>query len=107
MEKHEPTDLQVLALSLLETCDSICQRKLKNPIVRGFWNRIGKKFCTESIIESPESELKQDLNDIYIKFKGHFEDKQLKDMIDEANSLSDIKVDVLNNDEFKRVSKYF
>jgi hypothetical protein len=103
----EPSDLQVLALSLLETCDSICQRKLKNPIARGFWNRIGKKFCADSIMESPENELKQDLNDIYIKFKGHFEDKQLKDMIDEANLLSDIKVDVINNKEFKRVSKYF
>lgn len=102
-----PTDLQILALSLLETCDSICKRKLKNAIARGFWNRIGKKFCVDSIMDSPEIELKQDLNDIYIKFKGHFEDKQLKDMIDEANLLSDIKIDVLKNKEFTRVSKYF
>jgi hypothetical protein len=102
-----PSDLQILALSLLDTCDSICKRKLKNPIARGFWNKIGKKFCTDSILESPENELKQDLNDIYVKFKGHFEDKQLKDMVDEANNLSGIKLDSLNNKEFKRVSKYF
>ena len=54
-----------------------------------------------------EKELKTDLNLIYKRLRPHFEKKQLKDMIDEADRLSDIKLKKLNNTEFNEVSKYF
>ncbi len=102
------TEMQILALSLLESLDSIMQKKLQNAITRGFWNKIGKPFGVKSISETRDDELKTDLNDIYIKFKAHFENKQLKDLLEEGNKLSGIDLAKLTNSkELKKVSKYF
>ena len=102
-----PSDMQVLALSLLTTCDTIIHKKLNNIVAKGFWNKIGKPFITRSILETPDGELQGDLNEMFKRLKPHFEKKGLKDMIDEANELSDIKLDVLNNKTFNEASKYF
>jgi hypothetical protein len=99
--------MQILALSLLDTCDKIIQKKLFNIMARGFWNRMGKPFVTKSIMDTSDSELQVDLNKMYKRLKPHFDKKELKDMIDEANALSGIKLDVLNNKEFKEASRYF
>jgi hypothetical protein len=102
-----PSDMQVLALSLLSTCDKIIQKKLFNIVAKGFWNRVGKPFVTKSILETPDKELQEDLNQMYKRLKPHFDKKELKNLIDEANELSDIKLDVLNNKTFNEASKYF
>jgi len=102
-----PTDMQILALSLLTTCDTIIQKKLFNIVAKGFWNKVGKPFVTKSILETPDEELQHDLNEMYKRLKPHFDKKELKSLIDEANELSDIKLDVLNNKTFNEASKYF
>ena len=76
-------------------------------MAKGFWNKMGKPFVTKSILETPDSELQEDLNEMYKRLKPHFDKKDLKNMIDEANELSDIKLDVLNNKTFNEASKYF
>jgi hypothetical protein len=102
-----PTEMQILALSLLTTCDKIIHKKLNNIVAKGFWNKMGKPFITKSILETPDNELTDDLNEMFKRLKPHFDKKGLKDMIDEANELSDIKLDVLNNKTFNEASKYF
>ena len=100
--------MQILALSLLESLDNIIQKKLTNPITKGFWNRIGKPFGVRNISATNDEDLKADLNDIYIKFKAHFENKQLKEMLDEGNKLSGMDLSkLIDNKELKKVSKYF
>ena len=44
---------------------------------------------------------------MFKRLKPHFDKKALKEMIDEANELSDIKIDVINNKAFNDASKYF
>lgn len=99
--------MQVLALELVNVCDSIIKKKLKNSIAIGFWNKIGKPFITNQIVSMEDKDIQQDLNDFYNKLKPHFEKKVLKEMIDEANSLSGIKLSKLKNPKFEEAGEYF
>ena len=79
--------MQNLALKLLDTTDKVCNRRLKNQIARTFWNKIAKSHAVKSIMESNDEELRIDMNDLYNDFKSFFEDKQMKDLIDEPQVL--------------------
>ena len=54
--------MQNLALKLLDTTDKVCNRRLKNPVARTFWNKIGKSHAVKNIMESTDAELKVDMN---------------------------------------------
>ena len=101
--------MQNLALKLLDTTDKVCNRRLKNPVARTFWNKIGKSHAVKNIMESTDEELKVDMNELYNDFKEFFEDKQTKDMIDEGDKLSkmDLKKLLPTNKKIKTVSEYF
>ena len=43
--------MQNLALKLLDTTDKVCNRRLKNPVARTFWNKIGKSHAVKNIME--------------------------------------------------------
>ena len=107
--KSSVSNIQNLALKLLDTTDKVCNRRLKNPIARTFWNKIGKSHAVKNIMESTDAELKVDMNDLYNDFKQFFEDKQMKDLIDEGDSLSKMDLAKLlpTNKEIKKVSEYF
>ena len=49
------------------------------------------------------------MNDLYNDFKSFFEDKQMKDLIDEGDKLSQMNLKKLlpTNEKIKEVSKYF
>ena len=65
---------------------------------------MGYPYAKKQIARSSDKELIKDLNMIYNRLQPYFEKKQLKDSIDEANRLSDIKVpDFLS----KKVGNYF
>tara|TARA_R110000850_G_scaffold195643_1_gene322122 strand:- start:96 stop:422 length:327 start_codon:yes stop_codon:yes gene_type:complete len=107
--KSSVSDIQNLALKLLDTTDKVCNRRLKNPVARTFWNKIGKSHAVKNIMESTDEELKVDMNELYNDFKDFFENKQMKDLLDEGNSLSqmDLKKLLPTNQKIKEVSKYF
>lgn len=107
--KSSVTDMQNLALKLLDTTDKVCNRRLKNQIARTFWNKIAKSHAVKSIMESNDEELRIDMNDLYNDFKSFFEDKQMKDLIDEGDKLSQMNLKKLlpTNEKIKEVSKYF
>ena len=49
-----------------------------------------------------------DLNDCYEKFKKHFENKQFKEMMEEGDKLSGMKIaELIPVGAVKEVSKYF
>ena len=102
-------ELQNLAFKLFDRTDNIINRKIQNPIARAFWNKIGKPYGVRSIQNSSEQELIADLNGAYSDFKEFFENKQMKDMLNEGNKLSGMRVEKLLVDtgKFKEVSKYF
>ena len=103
-----PTEMQDLALNLWVRVDGICLRKLHNPIRRGFWNRIGKPFGINAVLNSSDEELRTDLNEIYSDFREFFENKQTKDMIDEGDRLSGMDLIArLPIGKLEQVSKYF
>ena len=99
--------MQNLALELVNVCDLIIKKKLKNSIAIGFWNRIGKPFMVNQILSMNDGDIREDLNNMYKKLRPHFEKKILKEMIDEANSLSGIKLSKLKNSEFDKAGEYF
>lgn len=101
------SDLHELTLSIINIIDKIAKQKIKWKVAIAFWDRMGRPFVQKAVLSMTEKELKTDLNLIYKRLRPHFEKKQLKDMIDEADRLSDIKLKKLNNTEFNEVSKYF
>ena len=101
--------MQNLALKLLDTTDKVCNRRLKNPVAKAFWNKIGKSHGVKNIMESSDAELKQDMNDLYMDFKEFFENKQMKDLLTEGNELSNMDLAKMlpTNEKIKTVSEYF
>ena len=100
--------MQTLALKLLDTTDRVCNRRLKNPIAKMFWNKVGRKHGEDQIMASTDEELKKDLNELFTDFKEFFENKQMKNMVNEGNQMSGIKLeDLISNQKLQRVSKYF
>lgn len=100
--------MQNLALKLLDTTDKICNKRLKNPLARAFWNKIGKSHGVNTIMNSSDIELKSDMNELYVDFKEFFENKQMKDLLVEGNLNSNMDLaNITGNKELKAVSKYF
>ena len=54
-----------------------------------------------------EKELKADMNMIYLTLKPYFEKKQLKELLDEGNKLSEMDLSKLENKEFEDAARYF
>ena len=101
-------ELQDLAFQLLETTDGMIRRRLTNRIALTFWDKVGKNYGKNSILNSTEKELEFDMNSIYKDFKPFFENKQMKDLLDEGNKMSNIDLTKLTeNKQLQKVSKYF
>tara|TARA_R100000963_G_scaffold35039_1_gene31256 strand:- start:2811 stop:3119 length:309 start_codon:yes stop_codon:yes gene_type:complete len=101
------SELHELTLSIINIIDKIAKQKIKWKVAVIFWEKMGKPFVQRAVLSMTDQELKTDLNLIYKRLRPHFEKKQLKDMIDEADKLSDIKLKKLNNSQFNEASKYF
>ena len=54
-----------------------------------------------------EKELRGDMNMIYLTLKPYFEKKQLKELLDEGNKLSEMDLSKLENKEFEDAARYF
>ena len=96
-----------ITLDIINIIDKIAKQKIKWKVAVLFWEKMGRPFVQKAILSMTDQELKTDLNLIYKRLSPHFEKKQLKDMIDEADKLSDIKLKKLNNSQFNEASKYF
>ena len=106
--KSSVSEMQNLALKLLDTTDKVCNRRLKNPLAKAFWNKIGKNHGVNTIKNSTDQELRNDMNELYKDFKEFFENKQMKDLLDEGNELSGMEIEkLIPTGEIKEVSKYF
>ena len=53
---------------------------------------MGYPYAKKEILRTSDEELKKDMNLVYNRLKKHFEKKQFKEAINEANRISDIKV---------------
>ena len=47
------------------------------------------------------------MNMIYLTLKPYFEKKQLKELLEEGNNLSEIDLSKLENKEFEDAARYF
>ena len=99
------TEIQNIAYSMLELTDSIVRRKVKNSIVIAMYDRMVLPFFRRQIQNTPDSEIKKSLQLVYDNLSPLFEKKQMKDMIDEADKLSDNMLS--KNGLLKKESKYF
>ena len=99
------TEIQNIAYSMLELTDSIVRRKVKNSIVIAMYDRMVLPFFRRQIQNTPDSEIKKSLQLAYDNLSPLFEKKQMKDMIEEADKLSD---NILSkNGLLREQSKYF
>ena len=99
------TEIQNIANSMLELTDSIVRRKVKNSIVIAMYDRLVLPFFRRQIQSTPDVEIKQSLQVAYDNLRPIFEKKQMKDMIDEAERLSDNMLS--KNGLLREQSKYF
>ena len=99
------TEIQNIANSMLELTDSIVRRKVKNSIVIAMYDRLVLPFFRRQIQSSPDVEIKKSLQLAYDKLRPLFEKKQMKEMIDEADKLSDNLL--AKNGLLREQSKYF
>ena len=99
------TEIQNIAYSMLELTDSIVRRKVKNSIVIAMYDRLVLPFFRRQIQSSPDVEIKKSLQLAYDKLRPLFEKKQMKEMIDEADKLSDNLLS--KNGLLREQSKYF
>ena len=99
------TEIQNIAYSMLELTDSIVRRKVKNSIVIAMYDRLVLPFFRRQIQSTPDVEIKQSLQVAYDNLRPIFEKKQMKDMIDEAERLSDNMLS--KNGLLREQSKYF
>ena len=99
------TEIQNIANSMLELTDSIVRRKVKNSIVIAMYDRLVLPFFRKQIQNTPDSEIKKNLQLAYDNLNPLFEKKQMKDMIDEAEKLSDNMLS--KNGLLREQSKYF
>ena len=99
------TEIQNIAYSMLELTDSIVRRKVKNSIVIAMYDRMVLPFFRKQIQSTPDSEIKKSLQLAYDNLSPLFEKKQMKNMIDEAEKLSDNMLS--KNGLLREQSKYF
>ena len=99
------TEIKDIAKSMLKMTDGIVRLKVQNPIVLTMYNRLILPFFKKSIDNTPDKEIVKQLQYAYDELKPYFEKKQMKDMIDEAEKLSDNMLS--KNGLLKKESKYF
>jgi len=99
------TEIKDIAKSMLKMTDGIVRLKVQNPIVLTMYNRLILPFFKKSIDNTPDKEIVKQLQYAYDELKPYFEKKQMKDMIDEADKLSDNMLS--KNGLLKKESKYF
>ena len=99
------TEIKDIAKSMLKMTDGIVRLKVQNPVVLTMYNRLILPFFKRSIDNTPDKEIVKQLQYAYDEFKPYFEKKQMKDMIDEADKLSDNMLS--KNGLLKKESKYF
>ena len=99
------TEIQNIAYSMLELTDSIVRRKVKNSIVIAMYDRMVLPFFRRQIQSTPDVEIKKSLQLAYDNLKPLLEKKQMKDMIEEADKLSDNMLS--KNGLLKKESMYF
>ena len=101
------SDVHLLTFKILKVIDGIIKKKLKYSMAIYFWDRIGKPYMIKAIRMVSEKELRGDMNMIYLTLKPYFEKKQLKELLDEGNKLSEIDLSKLENKEFEDAARYF
>ena len=99
------TEIQNIANSMLELTDRIVRRKVKNSIVIAMYHRMVLPFFRRQIQSTPDVEIKKSLQLAYDNLRPLFEKKQMKEMIDEADKLSDNLLS--KNGLLREQSKYF
>jgi len=99
------TEIQNIAYSMLELTDNIVRRKVKNSIVIAMYDRLVLPFFRKQIQSTPDVEIKKSLQLAYDNLSPLFEKKKMKDMIDEAEKLSDNLLS--KNGLLREQSKYF
>ena len=99
------TEIQNIAYSMLELTDSIVRRKVKNSIVIAMYDKMVLPFFRRQIQNTPDVEIKQNLQLAYDNLRPLFEKKQMKDQIDEADKLSGFKL--ADYGLLEKQSKYF
>ena len=99
------TEIKDIAKSMLKMTDGIVRLKVQNPIVLTMSNRLILPFFKKSIDNTPDKEIVKQLQYAYDELKPYFEKKQMKDMIEEADKLSDNMLS--KNGLLKKESKYF
>jgi len=99
------TEIKDIAKSMLKMTDGIVRLKVQNPIVLTMYNRLILPFFKKSIDNTPDKEIVKQLQYAYDELKPYFEKKQMKDMIEEADKLSDNMLS--KNGLLKKESKYF
>lgn len=86
------SQIKLTSLELLKAIDSIAQGKMKRNIVKSFWNRFFVAHANQIILQTEDSELKQDLNVCYQSLKPIFEMKQVASLIREGEKLGSPKI---------------
>ena len=99
------TEIKDIAKSMLKMTDGIVRLKVQNPIVLTMYNRLILPFFKRSIDNTPDKEIVKQLQYAYDELRPYFEKKQMKDMIEEADKLSDNMLS--KNGLLKKESKYF
>ena len=99
------TEIKDIATSMLDMTDSIVRSKIKNSVIIAMYDRLVLPFFKKAIRNTPDEEVRKNLQMAYEKLKPHFEKKQFKDQIDEANELSGFKL--ANHGILKKESEYF
>jgi len=98
------TPMQKLTLEILSDCMGIVERKVSNPVYKKVIISMGYPYARKEILKSSDAELKKDMNLVYNRLKKHFEKKQFKEAVKEANLISDIKVPKFLTDQ---IGDYF
>ena len=99
------TEIKDIATSMLDMTDSIVRSKIKNSVIIAMYDRLVLPFFKKAIRNTPDEEVRKNLQMAYEKLKPHFEKKQLKEQIDEGNKLSGFKLS--DHGLLEKESRYF
>ena len=99
------TEIKDIAKSMLALTDNIVRHKVRNSLIIAMYDKFVLPFFHKQIQNTPDEEIKQSLQLAYENLKPHFEKKQLKDQIDEADKLSGFKLADFHI--LEKESKYF
>ena len=99
------SEIKDIAKSMLKMTDTIVRKKVTNSIIISMYDRFILPFFHKQIQNTPDEEIKISLQMAYDQLKPYFEKKQMKDMIEEGDKLSDNMLS--KNGLLKEQSKYF